>query len=1032
MPLRSRPLFLVPSLMRALPATGAVMVDVSDLAANDVTATSATAAANALLDQLEPLIVEANLAGYEITVVAATTGTATRPCLVLNVEAFLVDTANDTWGNVVTGVDVPFGGTTTAALALRFEPRLALRPAIDGGSTIPSQYAIGFPTPAGWFGAIDPHAGGWLVTTTTSPVTLPDGLTAIAGRPGSPGTPATALHAAIRSAATAQWEAYGRGAGQLAHCGLAPLFDPITWQLPAGDEGVSAFAAVLSEHVWDSASGWSPAYGELAGWTLRELLARASGDAGAVWALDQIRSALGGELVRRHLVDPKAIDGSSRREGKFGPRFDDLFAAVETVGQPLFAVDLFRLLELGLLSLDRRAADEEQLPVLIPREWTDPVLTGFYDAIGTVAPIPIDHLADPDLARARFGSVAALAAVVSVNQAGDHVAGYWHERRYDPDSSRPVRVVEWFGGGNRDHSAHGFVYDMVWVAGTETVTGTYTFRPVGDTLEIDADWGTGTTTFRRRDLPRPVFEPGGEAHEASSPVVRAYWSDDEIAALPDDIQPAVRNLERYSLHPAEMVLLDAIVGRIAADLEGIATATGVTTDERVALGQNLATAFGYFWRDGHESELLANARQYVLAGLMSMPGNNTPIDEWLDDAPPTYFHALARAHAEFACVPDSVTDCLGVERKALEWFATDNQYRYRFHTSMSPSKALKDVSLEHLTEELVKKLAAKGLKIGMKVKGIAYVGPTPQFDIIEAEFQKTAPLPDADWPGSSREPQESEWYDGYIVGGAIAATAGMSVASSTEWNDINALGDRWSPDDFAGWLYTAGLFWGMSVFGLEGGIEAPVNWVRRQLGADDPIRVSGDVSYTKFTAPPKADIWSLSRGFTDSAGLHAELGGNVTGGFLWRRGQPPPDPEDLLPDLGTKAPRRITALSFEVGRSELTAEGHQLLREAAADRLRALASPSTSLEVIGHASFGDASRLYNLTLSQRRAANVERALRAYLGPFYAVPPDRTLVVGLGDQEAEDEQANGSPPEDWRRVDVFINGSLAVQLRTGAP
>ena len=291
MPLNTRPLFLVPSLMRQLPHVGAVMVDLSDLEGADVTATSACAAANALVDQLEPLIVEANLAGYEITVIAATSATATAPCLVLNVEAFLVDTANEAWNAVVTGVNVPLGGSVKAALALRFEPRLAMREAVgDGGSTIASHYAIAFDTPSGWLGTVDPSQGGWLVATTPAATTLPDGLTAIAGRPGNPGTAATSLLNASRAAATAQWQAHGRQADQLTHCGLAPLFDPLTWEVPSGDAGVSLVSAVISDFVWDSGTGWLPAYGELAGWTLRQLLNRGGGNAGEVRGLEEIRA----------------------------------------------------------------------------------------------------------------------------------------------------------------------------------------------------------------------------------------------------------------------------------------------------------------------------------------------------------------------------------------------------------------------------------------------------------------------------------------------------------------------------------------------------------------------------------------------------------------------------------------------------------------------------------------------------------------------------------------------------------------------
>jgi outer membrane protein OmpA-like peptidoglycan-associated protein len=1036
-PLNSRPLFLVPSLMRELPDTGAVMVDVTDLEADELTATSATAAANALLDQLEPLIVEANLAGYEITVIAATTGKATSSCLVINVEAFLVDSANEPWNTVVTGVNGnPFGANVTAALALRFEPRLAMREAIgDGGSDLASSYGIEFDTPSGWIGKVDADDGGWLVTTTSTATTLPAGLTTIAGRPGNPSTPAAALSNAIRTAATAQWQAHGRGPGQLTHCGLAPLFDPSTWQVPAGDEGVSLVAAVLSDYVWDPASGSVPAYGELAGFTLAELLNRGGGHSGEIRGLDQIRSALREELIRRHLVDPKAIDGLSRREGELGPRFDELFAALETIGQPLAAVDLFRMLELGLMSLERRVAAEEMLPVLVEREWTEPVLTGFYDSVGEITSIPIGELVGDADARGWFDSVAAEAVVVSINQAGDHLEGFWHERQYDPESDEPVTVVEWFGAGERDHARPGLVYDVQWQSGGQSMTGTYTFREVDGGLEVVADWnatGTveaGTMTFRRRDLSRPVLEPGEEeAVEPPAPMVRVYWSTGEIDALPDEIREPFRIVERYSLHPAEMVLLDAVVGRIAEDLGAIAQAVGQSSDERMALCANLATAFGYFVRGNRTSEHASTARRYVLAALMSMRGNNTPIDSWADYAPETYFHALAKAHQEFACIPDRIAECLGLERKELAWFATDHKYQFRFHTSLSPTKLLKGFAAGEI-KDVVKLLATKGALIGSKLKK---PGPSYQYDEIEAEIQKFGPYlagQDNEWPRTGDTPPapQSVWYDGVLGGGAFGVSAGMSVSATTEWTSIESLGDYWTRQDFEGGLWIAGIFWGLSVFGLETVVfENPTNWLREKLGYG-AIRYNGDVSYTKFMAPPKADIWTLCRGFTNSLGLHVEVGANSTYGELWLRGQEP-DLDELLPDVD-RPPLQITAVSFDTGRSELTPDGHGLLRQAAADRLHELSSPATSLDVVGHASFGDARPLYNLTLSQRRAANVVRALRAYLGPLYAVRPERTTAIGLGDQQAEED---GGPPEQWRRVDVFINGQHAVQLGTEAP
>jgi outer membrane protein OmpA-like peptidoglycan-associated protein len=255
----------------------------------------------------------------------------------------------------------------------------------------------------------------------------------------------------------------------------------------------------------------------------------------------------------------------------------------------------------------------------------------------------------------------------------------------------------------------------------------------------------------------------------------------------------------------------------------------------------------------------------------------------------------------------------------------------------------------------------------------------------------------------------------------------MSLSSDTEWQNVDAMGDPWSPADFAGEFWMAAQYWGMSLFDAEQYVEEPVNWVREQLGWG-PVRASGEYNYTQFIAEDRADLWVLSRDFTNSFGLHAEYGGGVTAGYLWLEGDEP-DPTVLVPaDVG-RQPRTSAAVSFEVGRSELTTAGATLLRDAAAAHLHQLSSPSTAIEVVGHASAGDARPLYNLILSQRRAANVVRALRAYLGPLYAVRPERTWVLGLGDQQASED---GGPDANWRRVDVFINGAHAIQFAAAAP
>jgi outer membrane protein OmpA-like peptidoglycan-associated protein len=95
------------------------------------------------------------------------------------------------------------------------------------------------------------------------------------------------------------------------------------------------------------------------------------------------------------------------------------------------------------------------------------------------------------------------------------------------------------------------------------------------------------------------------------------------------------------------------------------------------------------------------------------------------------------------------------------------------------------------------------------------------------------------------------------------------------------------------------------------------------------------------------------------------------------------------------------------------------------DLVYELAGPSSTLVITGHTSPDDARALYNQTLSERRAENVVRYLKAYLGPMFNITPQRTLCRGLG--QAESELHPGDDPADWRKVDVHLNGRLAVRM-----
>jgi outer membrane protein OmpA-like peptidoglycan-associated protein len=1026
--IRARPLFLVPSLMEGRLETNAILADLSPAASDSPTDTAVTRAVAKLLSDLESLIVEANLAGYEVTTIAASTGpNATAASLCLSVATYLVDPANQSWDDIV-GVSVPWG-SISAALALEFTPRLALREGIDAGSSLVSSYGIPFSTPASWTGSVDSNNGGWIATTvaTGTAISLPDDLSKIAGKSGGTDSPARELKLAIRAAAAARWDSHGRGPDQLANCALGPLFDPDAWVYPTGDRGGHLLADEVEGGVWGAASGWRPTYDELVELRLEELLLNGRGNAGSIRALDMVRDGLRNELVRRRLGDPDRISPATMLQGELGARYDAELARLDRFGREPWPVDLFFLLELGLISLQRRVPEEESLPVVIEREWTEPILTGWYEEVGDVDTVPIEELTSQSEAEGWFDYVAGQSNVVAVHQAGDRIQGFWQERRYQPGGGEPVKFDTWLFDGTRDRSSSDLRFDVVFASGEVFGPGVCTFTETDAGVHLAVDWeGDRWEVDRRKDLSLVLLPGATEPVASPTPLIRPHLSDSELAALDPQVRHLVEAPERYPLHPSELGLLDGITNRLIADLEAIAARGGVDLDQHMALCDNFTTAFGYFHQGGSSSLPIRLARGYIQFRLISMEGNNSPLDTWVGGPPETYWHALVAKHAELPCA--GITAGLGLSPADAQALSELHKYRWKFRSSLAmvdswTLKMAQKATVDKAVQKAFVSLAKAPALVLAKIDDVEFgIKPDVQWDPIEAEFQKIGPYPDPDWPGDEDSPQ-SVRYTGWLFGLGLSASAGMNLSWETEWSTVNTMQIPWSPDDFAGPFVTAGVHYGVSTLGGETVGETIVNYIFGSI-LPGPVRFSGDLSYTQFITHGKEDVWAFQIGMTNSWGAFAEVGVGGTVGSL-TLGEEPEDPAELI-DIVTFNGETKTreSVSFDVGRSELNDTGKDLLRDAAAYHLHELASPATSLKVVGHANPGDARELYNLTLSERRAANVVRYLQAFLGPLFAVPPERMRIQGLGQQEAEVE---GGTAEEWRRVDVHINGRLAIRM-----
>jgi outer membrane protein OmpA-like peptidoglycan-associated protein len=945
-------------------------------------------------------------------------------------------------------------GSVKGALALRVRPRLAMREAVGaGGSTIASSYGIAFTMPTSWKGSVDRNTGGWAVATTGTAITLPDGACGIAGSAAKAGTPARDLLEAIRGPASAAWTANGGGPAQLQQCALAPLFDPSTWVLPADELELRPVADRIHDEVWRAGR---PAYADLVELSLQELLQRTLAST-ASRVLEDIRAGLRSELLRRYLVEPELIPAAGLTEEQLGARALGLFAEVEGFGKRRFPVDLFLLLELGVVSLSRRVAEEEHLPAMIEREWTPLCATGRYEVVVTPTPIDVEALGVEASAKAINATVAAESITAGLNQAGEHLDGFLQTRSFDLDVEPgarpgPATFTAWTITAERDRAFAGLRFRGTLSASGVSSDCVLTFAEADEGLRLTlAYMGSEKTLLRPRSLARVITRGEDQVAVPLSEPIKPFMNDVELAALSPKVREIVEASERYWPTAAETALLEKIVERLVADMEYVASGPEAVRPSRMTtLCERFSAAFSYFYRrvvnTGRPGKQISLARAFVRDRLVAMPGDGSPFDEWISPnfPPSTYWQALAIAAgwAQTNCLP--IVDRLGLGVVPLvldpdEDQPIENIYSYRKESRGPVGGVLGDPLMKTPLGKPLEWLFEKGLYALTKIDGANYgLGPDVTFDLVRAEFKKKGPYPPQGqpdphgWPGTAANPGIVN-YVGAVAGGGVAWAGGMNLDYSEDWSDINTGLDPWTPQDFAGWVIESGFTGGWTAFGVEALLEPPAGWIWGHVFESvnsDNMRSMGEFTYEVFLPPDPppdreaASVWSFT--FIDGWGLWVGITLTTTVAYLWLGTDIKlVDPSVLAaPGTLTADAPADTTVCFEVGRSELTASGKGLLRRTAALHLHALATPTTSLKVVGHASPDDARALYNQTLSERRAANVVRYLRGILGPLFAVPDERAVSWGVGDQQAREE---GGPPAGWRRVDLTINGKVALRM-----
>ena len=625
------------------------------------------------------------------------------------------------------------------------------------------------------------------MATTASAVTLPAGACGIAGGAAKAGTPARDLLQAIRAPASAAWTAHGGASDQLQQCALAPLFDPATWILPADELDMQPVADRIHAEVWRDGR---PAYADLVDLSLQELLQRTVA-ATAPRVVEDIRAGLRSELLRRSLVDPELIPAAGLTEEELGPRVLALFAEVEGFGKRRFPVDLFLLLELGLVSLSRRVAAEEHLPAMIEREWTAPCVTGRYEVVVTPTPIDVEALGVEASAKAIHATVAAESITAGLNQASDHVEGFLQTRGFDTTTELPFRpgpatFTTWTITAERDHA---FAGPGLRFRGTLSASGlssdcVLTFTEADDGLRLTlAYMGSEKTLLRPRSLARVITRGEDQAVVPLSEPIKPFMNDVELAALSPKVREVIEASERYWPTAAETALLEKIVERLVADMEYVASGPEAVWPSRMTtLCERFSAAFSYFYRKapdgtGIPGKQVPLARAFVRDRLVALAGDDSPFDAWSSgSAPPrTYWQALAIAAgwAQTSCRP--IVDRLGLGVCPIvldpdEEQPFDHVYTYRKESAGPAAGVLGDPLLKTPLGKPIEKLFQKGLYALTKIDGANYgLGPDVTLDLVRAEFKKVRPYPASGpephgWPGTEANPGTVN-YVGAIVGG---------------------------------------------------------------------------------------------------------------------------------------------------------------------------------------------------------------------------------------------------------------------------
>ncbi len=256
----------------------------------------------------------------------------------------------------------------------------------------------------------------------------------------------------------------------------------------------------------------------------------------------------------------------------------------------------------------------------------------------------------------------------------------------------------------------------------------------------------------------------------------------------------------------------------------------------------------------------------------------------------------------------------------------------------------------------------------------------------------------------------------------------QNFSSNAGWSDLKAM-VPWEPSDFAGMVTVYSL---SASIGLAVAIQLNFHTITTFFELTKGLSIGYGRLVNNTPCHTLNDVWENSQ-FVLGVALQLQVSFVVGEAYQIAFTENIEDQEIFEPMLQSASytstlPVKSSGIHFAVDGYTLNADGQFVIKQFAAKFHAYLASTNTLLEVHGYASPSGTDE-HNLVLSGQRAQSVYNYLYAVLGDAFAVPTQRTLLMGHGEYDAKylGQIPDGTEVAIWRRVDLVLNGALVCSV-----